>query len=366
MSGLYLHIPYCHSKCAYCDFYSIANATTMPRFAEAVTREWEMRRNETDGQPRTIYFGGGTPSALPLDQLTRITAVLPTAGADEVTIEANPEDVTADKVRQWRDLGFNRISMGVQSFCDDELAIIGRRHDSASAAEATEAITEGGISNFSLDLIYGLPGQTLQSWEKSLRMLFSLKPTHFSAYILSYEPRTRLWKMRESGQVTEASDSLILDMYQMLCTEARSHGYEHYEISNFALPGFHSRHNSSYWNSTPYTGLGPGAHSFDGLVRRINPSDVREYISTIQSGNLPFIIDEESDDSRFNDILITRLRTAAGLDLATVDPTRLATLMADAHESLENGQLIINDNRMTIPESHWPVADSILTPLMQI
>lgn len=366
MAGIYVHIPYCHSKCAYCDFYSMPNLRTLPRFPAAVTREWELRRGECPGPFGTIYLGGGTPSLLPPQALAAIFAALPVADAKEVTIEVNPEDVTPEAVAAWRALGVNRCSMGVQSLCDSELALIGRRHSAADAVRAFRTLRDGGIENISIDLIYGLPAQTLNSWIATLDKAMELRPAHLSAYILSYEPRTRLEAMRRSGKVHPASDELILEMYDHLCREMRRQGYEHYEISNFALPGLHSAHNSSYWDGTPYIGLGPGAHSFDGAIRRINPGDLSSYLAKLEQGMVACKLDEETDDNRFNDMLITALRTAVGLDLAQVPTQRLAQLRRDAAPHLKAGALCEEGGHWIIPERHWPLADSILADLVQI
>ena len=363
---LYVHIPYCHSKCAYCDFYSTPSAATMERTVDALCAEYSMRAAEIAERHRTIYIGGGTPSVLPQDLLRRVVANLP-AVPGEFTIEANPEDVSPEAVSMWREIGINRVSMGVQSFVDTELAAVRRRHSAADAIRAVEVLRNGGVCNFSLDLIYGLPGQDMRSWRYSLDTLLRLRPTHFSAYILSYEPRTLLTSMVKAGKLVPASDELLLDMYACLCSAAAAHGYEHYEISNFALPGFRAVHNSGYWNGTPYIGLGPSAHSFDGSVRRFNPADIRLYLAKIESGAVAYEVDEEDEDNRFNDSLITSLRTAAGLPLDTIGISRRDILLSDARKHLLDGSLILtSDRRLVIPEAWWPMSDAILRDLVQV
>lgn len=364
MAGVYIHIPYCHIKCAYCDFYSTPDRKSERLLTDCLVRELELRRGEI-GTICTIYLGGGTPSIIDDTELEKILAHLPVDQAEEVTIEANPEDVTAERVQYWRSLGINRISMGVQSFDDAELKVIGRRHTAIEAISAIENIRKGGIENFSIDLIYGLPGQTLESWQKSLEGLFDIQPYHFSAYMLTYEPRTRLTAMLNTGKIKAVDEEVIVEMYKMLTESARKAGYEHYEISNFAIPGFRSRHNSSYWNDTPYLGLGPGAHSFDGKVRRVNPSDIGGYIQAIERDELPCTVEEESKTDVYNDLVITALRTKEGLDFGRVKRSRRRQFLCDAFPYLLRGELEVDENFFKIPEEHWLISDAIMRDLMQ-
>lgn len=256
--------------------------------------------------------------------------------------------------------------MGVQSLSDTELKAIGRRHTAREALAAAKAIRQGGIDNISLDLIYGLPGQTLESWQESLRGLLNFRPSHLSAYILSYEPGTRLTALLHAGKIAQASDRLIEEMYHHLCHAVTAAGYEHYEISNFALPGKRAQHNSGYWAGKPYLGLGPSAHSYDGLVRRINPASIKEYLEKIASGVPACYLDEENDDNRFNDLLITRLRTCEGLSLEQVPPTRLPQLLRDAEPMVSSGALVRTPTHIYIPEHHWLTSDNVIADLMQV
>lgn len=363
MPGLYIHTPFCHSKCAYCDFYSMPIPDGMDmRYARAVARELALR---SAAYPpfTTLYLGGGTPSILPIDALAIMLADVPDG---EVTIEVNPEDVTLDKARAWLDLGINRASMGVQSLDDDQLSLIGRRHSAAQAVEAYETLRRAGFANISLDLIYGLPGQSLDSWRQSLASLLTLRPEHLSAYILSYEPRTRLSVMLRFGQVSETDDDTIALMYDYLRQATAEAGYEHYEISNFALPGRRARHNSSYWTGESYLGLGPGAHSFDGKDRLFNPPNLRAYLTKIESGAIAAEVDPEDDNSRFNDRVMTALRTADGLDLDAIDAGRARRLLSDAAPYLRSGRLILSENRLRIPPASWLISDAIISDLFQV
>lgn len=323
-----------------------------------------MRRHEID-RIDTVYLGGGTPSILEDAAIEKILSLIPLSTDTEVTIEVNPEDVHRDRVNIWTDIGINRVSMGVQSFVDDELQIIGRRHDSDTAFKAMENIREGGIDNLSIDLIYSLPGQTKESWAFSLKTLIDFAPRHFSAYMLTYEPHTRLTAMLRSGKIVPIDEDTAVDMYMTLIDTARNAGYEHYEISNFALPGFRSRHNSSYWKDVPYLGLGPAAHSFDGTARKVNPPDIHQYIEAINNGSLPFSIEEESRTDIFNDMVVTALRTKDGLDFKKVRRSRRRQFLCDAFPYLTRGELVVQDNHFSIPEKYWLISDAIMRDLMQ-
>lgn len=362
MAGLYIHIPFCHSKCLYCDFYSTADNSLCDQLIDTIIREFGIRRQEISEPFKTIYIGGGTPSILKPDQLSRLCEVLPVGDAEEFTLEANPEDITPEIVKSWKRLGINRVSMGIQSFDDTQLRSVGRRHTAATALLAIDAIRSNGIDNINCDLIYGLPGQTFESWCNSLSTLIGCRPQHISAYCLSYEPGTPLHRLLDKGRITPVDDDTLIADYNHLCRATSEAGYEHYEISNFALKGFRSRHNSSYWNNTPYLGLGPGAHSFDGTFRRINPPSVKTYISDCPVA----VIDDENEDQRFNDILITALRTSNGLDLLSLDSFRRTRLMKDADKYIRSGAMTFSDNHLSIDETHWLVADSILRDLIQV
>lgn len=368
--GLYIHIPFCHSKCFYCDFYSRPCKCTedFDGYAEALIHEYNLRREDYDnaGRWETVYIGGGTPSILPVKHLRRIVEGLHLRERPvEFTIEANPEDVSVSWIREIQNLGINRISMGIQSFRDSELRSIGRRHSSARAVEAIEALTEAGI-DYSLDLIYGLPGQSLHDWESNLTKLLSYRPSHFSAYLLSYEPGTRLYYKLQKGEVDETTEETATEMYEILCHTAAENGYEHYEISNFAKPGKRAIHNSNYWKNLPYLGLGASAHSYDGKHRGYNPPDVKNYISTVKTGKIPFQEEKESETERLNDLLIISLRTADGLDLRRLDEyNEKSRIMVKISSLTKSGMLSINaKGNIIIPENEWLRSDSILRDLI--
>ena len=320
MAGVYVHIPFCASRCSYCDFFSTLEMKGAgAAYVDAVVAEAAMRRAELRGEPlHTLYLGGGTPSQLPLPLLERLVkglnGALELETVEEFTIEANPDDVTTEWCAALRPLGVNRVSMGVQSFEDDILRAIGRRHTARQVTQAMQNLHAAGIDNISIDLIYGLPGQTIDSWTRTVEQAIALTPQHISAYGLTYEQGTRLWRQREQGEVTEVPEEDCIAMYKVLVRLLQNAGFEHYEISNFALPGYHSRHNSSYWDETPYLGLGAAAHSYDGSIRRSNPCDLHEYIGRIASGETACEQEEMTLWERYDERVRLGLRTAAGVD----------------------------------------------------
>lgn len=362
MAGIYIHIPFCHVKCAYCDFYSVANPVVATQFVDALINEYRHRSHELAGHTiETVYFGGGTPSMLAPELLERILHAIPTSDATEITLEANPEDIDAETVRRWHTMGFNRVSIGVQSLNDDELKAVRRRHDATRALEAIETLQDGGITNISADLIYGLPGQTPESWHRSLATLLATGIQHLSAYCLSYEPGTLLYRQLAEHRITEASDELIEQLYNDLCSTAAAHGFEHYEISNFARPDFRARHNSSYWNSTPYLGLGPAAHSYTQGQRSYDPADLKKYIAT---QGLNTIVETESEEEAINDIIITRLRTSDGLDLAQIPRPFRSSIERNIKPHIAAKTIVKKDSTIHIPENHWLTSDAILRDII--
>ena len=320
MAGVYVHIPFCASRCSYCDFYSTLLLSEVGEaYVDAVIAEASLRSGELCGESvKTLYLGGGTPSQLPISLLERLVMGLrdtfDLSGLKEFTVEANPDDVTSDWCAAVKASGVNRVSMGVQSFEDHILRAIGRRHTAIQAVEAVENLRHAGIDNISIDLIYGLPGQTTESWSATVAQALELRPQHVSAYGLTYEEGTRLWRQRERGKVVEVPEEQCLAMCGILVRMLQDAGYEHYEISNFALPGYRSRHNSSYWNDTPYLGLGAAAHSYDGKIRRYNPSDLQDFISKINAAGTAFEQEELSWQERYDERVMLGLRTSDGVD----------------------------------------------------
>ncbi len=367
MAGLYVHIPYCHSKCAYCDFYSTARRDDLSLYVTALERELSARADELGGSDiTTLYIGGGTPSILPMDVLERLLAILPMGNAVEVTMEVNPEDITPEMSRFISTLPVNRVSMGVQSMVDEELKSVGRRHSADDVRRAVSLLRSAGINNLSLDLIYGLPGQTLDTWQKSMREVLAFSPEHLSAYSLMLEPGTRLWAQYQAGKYAETSQDVSEQMYLSLCECAASSGMEHYEISNFAMPGYRSVHNSGYWNLTPYLGLGASAHSFDGNVRRANPASLKKYLDNPARA---FDVEDMNADERANEYMLLRLRTVEGLDVdefaQRFGDSAQKDLLAKAVRYMDHGHMVYRNGCLSIPERHWLISDSILVELFR-
>ena len=318
----------------YCGFYSTTSLSLQRRYVEALCREYELRRNSMPCPPTTIYIGGGTPSCLPLPYLEHLFSVL--GSASEVTMECNPDDVTEGFAQSLRQLAVNRVSMGAQTFCDERLRFIGRRHTAAQVSVAVERLRHAGIGNISIDLMYGFPDETLDDWQRDIKAALALHVEHLSAYALTYEEHTPLYKLWEQGRVKPVDEELCRDMYYTLIDRLTAADYEHYEISNFARSGYRSRHNSAYWNHTPYLGLGAAAHSFDGHRRQWNVADIMQYMEGVESGEM--VTDSEllDGDTLYNDLVMTALRTYDGLSLEHLD--NLQSSISNLQSSVPNPQ----------------------------
>ena len=375
MAGLYVHIPFCASRCSYCDFFSTLQlADAGASYVEAIIVEARLRRDELQGAAvKTLYLGGGTPSQLPLPLLERLVnglrETIDLTGVEEFTVEANPDDVMPEWCVTVAALGVNRVSMGVQSFEDRILRAIARRHTAQQAVAAVTNLRSAGIDNISIDLIYGLPGQTLNSWTESVNKAIALHPQHLSAYGLTYEEGTRLWHQRERGEITEVPEEQCLEMYRILVDRLQAAGYEHYEISNFALPGYNSRHNSSYWDETPYLGLGTAAHSYDGKVRRYNPHDLKGYIEKIMAGKSSYELEELALWERYDERVMLGLRTSRGVDVQRLKKDfgdeAWQHFTSEAQRHIEAGNLRIDeDGCYILTRDGIMVSDSVMRDLM--
>lgn len=375
MAGLYIHVPLCVSRCIYCDFYSNTDRSVAHRLVDGLRGEMRIRQSYLGAETvRTLYLGGGTPSVLPVPELERLfqtVASLFKLQLEEVTIECNPDDVTPEYAAALAALPVNRVSMGVQSFDNADLKLLNRRHSAQQAVEAVEKLRSAGISNISVDLIYGLPGQTVDAWQRNLDAACSLRVPHLSAYSLTYEEGTVLHRMMEQGKVKPVSEDLSLRFYQMLCASLKEAGYEHYEISNFSLPGMQARHNSSYWDGTPYLGIGPSAHSFNGNSRQWNVADTGRYLAAIAQGAVDCEVERLTPAEAFNDRILTSLRTARGLDLVRLKsdfPQFYDKSMLAAEVSIKAGhlQLAEGENVLKLTPEGVFVSDSVFVDLMQV
>ncbi len=367
--GIYIHVPFCQSRCIYCDFYSTTYGAEWKRsYVDSLKREMQLRREEINtSRVPSLYIGGGTPSQLPSSLLLEFfRAIQDNFTLDknaEVTIEANPDDVTPEWIASLLQTPVNRISMGVQTFSDSLLRFLNRRHTSRQAIEAVRLCQDAGYSNISLDLIYGLPGQTLSDWQADVKQLLSLDVPHLSAYALSYEEGTALSRMLQEGSVNEASDELSWQMYEYLIDETATAGMEHYEISNFAKPGMHSRHNSSYWDGSPYLGLGPGAHSYDGgRIRRSNNTSLKEYV--LATADVPHQNEVLTPEEQYNELVMTRLRTASGLLLSLLTPEQKSYCLEMAKPHILSGNLMQDALSLRLSRKGIFVSNSIISDLM--
>ena len=376
MPGLYLHIPFCKKRCLYCAFYSTTLHSLQGKYVDALCNELQQRRSYIKEESiSTIYFGGGTPSLLTGEQISKILttirsnyAIVPDA---EITIECNPDDITPPYLAMLKANGFNRISMGVQSLDNNQLQRLGRRHTAQKAKKAFALARAAGFNNISIDLMFALPGSTTAEWQHTLQSAIALQPEHISAYNLTYEDGTPLSRALQAGEITEATEEENLRQFNTLITELKKAGYRHYEISNFALPGRESRHNSSYWNDTPYLGCGAGAHSYNGTARGWNVSDINKYIKGINNREPVFEIEELTLQERYNDTVLTRLRTADGLPTEWVKErfgdTLYNYMMRAARKEIAAGNLQSTaDGQLTLTEKGIFVSDAVMRELIYI
>ena len=322
MAGIYIHIPFCNSKCAYCGFYSLPSLKLKDRFLETLKAEIVARKDYLQGDAvNTIYFGGGTPSLLSLKEIGEllhlINAHYPVASNAEITLEANPDTLSLEYLEGLRQLGVNRLSIGIQSFFDNDLKYLSRRHDSHHAQQCLDWAKQAGFENISIDLIYGLPSSNAEQWNKNLDIFFAYGLPHLSAYALTLEPNAILTKQIELGKVQPVNEEDALRDYEILSQRAAENGYLHYEISNFCQLGMHSKHNASYWFGTPYIGFGPSAHSFDGNSRQWNVSSVEKYCVSVPKTVEGSAIEKEilSPEQHYDEYVMLRLRTHWGIDL---------------------------------------------------
>ena len=371
---LYIHIPFCQQRCIYCDFYSTTHATThIDAYIQSLTREMEQRREEIPSPTlHSVYIGGGTPSLLSSAQIRAIFHAVRsnfTIATDaEITVEANPDDVSPALLATLLPEGVNRISMGVQTFDNATLTLLRRRHTGAQATEAVRLCHTMGIPHISIDLIYQLPHQTLQSWADDVRKALSLPIDHLSAYALTVEEQTPLHRMLKQRAFTLPTDELACDMFQHLCTETARSGFEHYEISNFCRPGCHSRHNSGYWSFKPYLGLGPSAHSFDGKNRTANPPSLRAYLAA--QGTPTRQIERLTPAEQCNDFVLTSLRTSSGLNLEALAELFGAPIAEQitvwAHPHIRARRLRHTGDGLTLTQAGIMLANDVISDLMII
>ncbi len=376
MPGLYLHIPFCKQACSYCDFHFSTSLALKSRLVEALAQEISLRRDYLGPSPvlDTIYFGGGTPSLLTAGELDTIFAAIhqhfAVAPGAEITLEANPDDLTALKLAELAATAVNRLSIGLQSFYEPHLRLMNRAHTAQESGAAVRRAQDAGFENLSIDLIYGVPASGHHIWEADLANAFALDVPHVSAYALTIEPDTVLGRRQGKGTFAAPPDEFVAVQFELLLAQMRAHGYGQYEISNFCQPGRESRHNSNYWRGVPYLGVGPSAHSFDGHNRQFTVANNPQYVTAVlERDEVTATLEVLTARDRANEYLLTTLRTARGCDLAYLRDA-LGLDLAAAHPAyLEiltiQGWAIIQNEVLTLTDAGKLLADQITLELFQ-
>ena len=375
MAGLYIHIPFCASRCIYCGFYSTTRLDLRQQYVDALIRELvEVGKSKMlkDDSISTVYLGGGTPSQLTIPQLHQLFDAIyiynKVESGAEVTIEMNPDDVSVPYADTLRQLGINRVSMGAQTFDDERLRWLNRRHTVAQVGQAVTILRAAGIRNISIDLMYGFPDETIDDFVRDIDEAIKLDVEHISAYCLMIEEGTELYRRYGDKRVREYDDSkeeTERKMYELLIDKLTAAGYEHYEISNFARPSFRSRHNSSYWTGVPYIGLGAAAHSFDGHLRSWNVSDIRQYIAAVNRDERLNEEEELSATDFYNERVMLGLRTCEGVDLSALSDDERNYCIQEAQPFLSDDILLLTDNRLVLTRKGLFVSDYVMSSLMQ-
>lgn len=373
MAGIYIHIPFCKTKCHYCDFYKSTDFAARPDFLDALKQEMTQRRAELGSEPiETIYFGGGTPSVLKPTEvesvLTEIGKNYQVASGAEITLECNPDDLTDSFLSAIAASPVNRLSIGTQSFRDADLKQMNRRHNGAQAVNAVKAARQAGFSNISIDLIYGLPEQTLDDWNRNVQTAIGLHVQHISAYHLTYHEGTVFFDYLKTGKIKELPDELSFSQFELLKTELEKAGFEHYEISNFALPGLYSRHNRAYWQRKSYLGFGPSAHSFDLKTRRWNVSSLGAYLKAFEQQTPYWEFEVLTPQDMYNDYVITSLRTIWGIaehDLrAGFEPRFLDHFRREVQPFIVGKQVIFDGSSYKLTTEGLFISDRIMEHLV--
>jgi oxygen-independent coproporphyrinogen III oxidase len=371
MAGIYIHIPFCRKACHYCNFHFSTTHHQLPLMMESINKEIALRKDYLSTEVETIYFGGGTPSLIPIPMLQSLMNQLHqhfiiSEGA-EITLESNPDDINEFNLASWKAIGINRLSIGVQSFSEADLQWMNRAHSAEQAIQSIHLAKAAGFDQITVDLIYGTPVLTDEIWKTNVQTAIAAGITHLSCYALTVEPKTGLEKMIAKKQVEAVDPDKQAEHFTLLMQWMAEAGFEHYEISNFALPGCRSKHNSSYWSGKNYLGLGPSAHSFNGHSRQWNIANNSLYIQNIDKGELPFEIEVLTTEQQLNEYIMTSLRTMEGLSLTTVihkwGEVKANTILADAKKHIGNGFAIIENEKLVLTKAGKLMADGIAADL---
>ncbi len=373
MAGVYIHIPFCKKKCNYCDFYKTLDTGMAERFINALGKELILQKEYFDEKDiKTIYLGGGTPSVITAIQireiLEKVNDVFAVAEDAEITMEANPDDISKVYARDLKKAGINRISLGIQSWDDKILKFLNRRHTADMAEEALKDITDSGIDNISADLIYGIPGMTMKQWKEDLIKTVSLDIKHLSAYHLTIEKDTIFGKMKQAGKLQEIKEEESERQFNLLTDICRKHDFIQYEISNFCKEGYYSIHNTNYWRQEPYLGLGPSAHSYNGDSRQWNISDLQAYLRSLDKDEIPVTFENLTLKDRYNEYIMTSLRTMWGVNMDFVEEN----INKESRDYLNNlatrfvkyGMMTKQGNQLILTDQGKMISDNIISELM--
>jgi oxygen-independent coproporphyrinogen III oxidase len=375
MAGIYVHIPFCKQACHYCDFHFSTNQSYRHALVNALIKETVIQKDYLRQQSiDTLYFGGGTPSILSHEELTSLFQALhqnfPINPTCEVTVEANPDDLTKEKIATLKELGVNRLSIGIQTFQDELLHFLNRAHQAATASSCVKLARSAGFNNISIDLIYAIPGQTELMWQQDIDQALALNPEHISCYSLTIEPKTVFGKWSVTGKLKPIDDDISAHYLEILVNRLASAGYEHYEVSNFSKPGWESRHNSSYWKQMPYLGIGPSAHSYNGLSRQYNVANNHLYLKSLEKGEVPFEREVLKREDLINEYILTRLRTHWGCDTAYLKKQYNYDLLVDRHpyvsRLVHSSLAFINDSTLHLTPKGKLLADKIASDLFVV
>lgn len=372
MAGIYLHIPFCKQACYYCDFHFSTDQSHKDELTNAMVKEISIRKGYIQGSLSTVYFGGGTPSVLNENQLGLLMeSIHKNFQVDknaEITLEANPDDLSIERLNMLRKFGINRLSIGIQSFDDHTLKFLNRAHNGVAARNVLHDVRSAGFKNVSIDLIYAIPDLDEKKWAETLCEALSFSPEHISSYSLTIEEHTVFGNWSKRGKFHRVGDELAAAQFEMLMDTLTGHGYEHYEISNFGKPGFYSRHNTSYWKGTHYLGVGPGAHSFDGASRQFNVRNNAVYVRSLAEGKIPFESEVLSRGNKINEYIMTTLRTKWGCNLNHLKEAFDEDLMIRSEKYLsvlkEEGLATIEDSALILTRKGKLLADKIAEDLM--
>ena len=373
---IYIHIPYCKQKCSYCNFHFSTSLHSKDEMLKALETELMLRHNELQNKTlETLYFGGGTPSLLHPDEILKlmdsINHYFDFSNHIEITLEANPDDLSAQYLQSLKSTGINRLSVGVQSFFDEDLKLMNRAHTSSQADSAIKRAQDFGLENISIDLIYGSPTSNLELWKENLKKTIELQVPHISSYALTIEPKTALNQWVKSGKIVPPNEAVQNEEFYWMSDFLKENHFEHYEISNFAKKGYHSKHNAAYWRYQPYLGLGPSAHSYNGANERSwNVANNIQYIKQLNENRLPLEKEQLSDKDRYNEALMIGLRTIWGVDMkwmrSQFSSSVIDGLLSEIQEKLSLGLLVLEDDYLKIPEQHWFMADGIASDLFLV